>query len=481
MNIEGKVNGASKWSLITELLSKLMTPIVNMVLARLLAPEAFGMVATITMITSFADIFTDAGFQKYLVQKDFENIQELDNNTNVAFWTNFSLSIFIWIFIFIFRHGLATTVGNSGLGNALALAACAIPLTSFSSIQMARFRRDLDFKTLFIAKLLGIFIPLFITVPLAFILKTYWALIIGNLFIQVANAIMLTVRSKWKPCFFYSFDLFKKMLDFSLWTLLEQLLGWANMNIGIFIVGRFLSDYYLGLYKTSMATANQVMAIIVNSFSPVILATLSRLKTDETEYKNMFYTFEERISVVIFPLGVGILVYRDLVTRILLGNQWLEASSFIGLWGLMRSLHIVFGIFSMEVFVSKGKPKFSVLSQVLELLVLLPTLLITAQKGYMILYFSRSMVVIWCIIVELILLRKVTDISPCMIFKQSLFYIFASVLMGTAGYIFISIYKGMVWQILSVLFCIIIYFGILLINKNTRKTVLSLSKMFVKE
>ena len=148
MNISEKVNSASKWSLITELLSKLVSPVMNMILARLLAPEAFGMVATITMVTSFADIFTDAGFQKFLVQGEFKGDNELDKSTNVAFWTNFSISMIAWVLIVTFRHQLAMAVGNQGLGNALAIAACTIPLTSFSSIQMARYRRDFDFRTL---------------------------------------------------------------------------------------------------------------------------------------------------------------------------------------------------------------------------------------------------------------------------------------------------------------------------------------------
>lgn len=471
MNIDEKVNGASKWSLITELLSKLISPIMNMILARILAPEAFGMVATITMITSFADIFTDAGFQKFLVQEEFESSRELDESTNVAFWTNFSLSIFVWLLIGFFRHQLAEAVGNSGLGNALAIAASAIPLTSFSSIQMARYRRDFDFKTLFFAKLLGIFIPIIVTVPLAFILRNFWALVIGNLTIQLANAVLLTARSKWKPSLFYSFRLLREMLGFSLWTLLEQLLGWANLNIGIFVVGRFLSEYYLGIYKTSMATANQVMSIIVNAFSPVILVALSRVKNDKDEFKNLFYKFEERIGLVIIPLGVGIYVFRELLTMILLGNQWTEATSFIGLWGLMRALLIVFGMFSMEVFVSTGKPKFSVLSQTLEMMVLLPVLLITAPKGYGTLYVARSLVVLWSIIVELTLLKAVAGISPLKIFKVCSPYIGAAILMGGTGYFLLSVNSGIVWQIVSVLLCCMVYFGLLLLQPNSRKTI----------
>ena len=69
-NLNRKIGQATKWSSITEILSKLISPIVNIVLARLLAPEAFGIVATITMVISFAEVFTDAGFQKYIIQHE---------------------------------------------------------------------------------------------------------------------------------------------------------------------------------------------------------------------------------------------------------------------------------------------------------------------------------------------------------------------------------------------------------------------------
>lgn len=160
MDISKNVQAASKWSLLTELLSKVMSPLVNMILARLITPEAFGMVATITMVTSFADIFTDAGFQKFLIQKKETSPDDLDRDTNVAFWTNLSLSIVLWGLIFLFRDRLAAGVGSPELGNAIAIAALSLPLTSFSSIQMARYRRDFDFQTLFFARLVGILVQI---------------------------------------------------------------------------------------------------------------------------------------------------------------------------------------------------------------------------------------------------------------------------------------------------------------------------------
>ena len=133
-----KVANATKWSVLAEVTAKIAAPIVNMILARLLAPEAYGVVASITIITSFADIFTDAGFQKYVIQKEYDSIGELNDNSNVAFTANLSLSSIIYLLIFVFRKQLANAVGNPEAANGLAVAALAVLCTSFSSIVIAQ-------------------------------------------------------------------------------------------------------------------------------------------------------------------------------------------------------------------------------------------------------------------------------------------------------------------------------------------------------
>ena len=169
-----QVANATKWSAITEVMGKLVAPVSSMILARLLTPDAFGVVATLNMVIAFAEIFTDAGFQKYLIQQPFKDADDRDKDTNVAFWTNLAMSCLIWGIIAIFAEQLATLVGNPGLGKVLIVACVSIPLAAFSSIQMALFKKDLDFKTLFYRRLVAIIVPLVVTVPLAFITRSYW-------------------------------------------------------------------------------------------------------------------------------------------------------------------------------------------------------------------------------------------------------------------------------------------------------------------
>lgn len=202
-NIDAQVKNATKWSAITEITAKLVTPVTSMVLARLLTPEAYGIIATLSMIIVFAEIFTDAGFQKYIIQHEFKNDEEKDQSINVAFWSNLILSVFLWIVIALFSKPLMRLVGNPGYEIPLIVVCISIPLAAFSSIQMAVYKRDFEYKTLFKIRIIGILVPLFVTMPCAFILRDYWALLIGTIASNLINAFVLTIYSKWKPRLYY--------------------------------------------------------------------------------------------------------------------------------------------------------------------------------------------------------------------------------------------------------------------------------------
>ncbi len=477
--IQAQIVKATKWSSITEIVAKLISPITNMILARLLAPEAFGAIATINMVISFAELFTDAGFQKFLIQHEFKNEDALNESTNVAFWTNFSFSIFIWGIIVCFKDFIAELAGNPDLGIGVAIASVAIVIYSFSSIQMARLKRDFDFKTLFYVRIVAAFLPLVVTVPLAFVLKNYWALIIGALCSQIAQGLILLKFSKWRPKLQYSLVCLKEMFAYSMWTMFESVSIWLTSYMGTFIVGNILNDYYLGLYKTSMSTVNAYMAIITAATTPVLFSALSRLQNDETQFKSIFFKFQRLVALFVMPMGAGIYLYRDLVTRILLGVQWLEAADFIGLWGLMSGITIIFSHYNSEVYRSKGKPKISLLVQVLHLVVLIPILIWAANKGFTILYIARSFVRIQLILVGTIVLWFKFNIKPWEVIRNVLPTILGTSVMVAGALVLNRINKGLVWEFVSIVICILIYFTVIMCMKETRKEVLGLIKKFV--
>lgn len=469
-----KVVKATKWSSITEIVAKLITPITSIILARLLTPEAFGVVTTLTMVITFAEIFTDAGFQKYLIQHEFVDDTDREQSTNVAFWSNLIMSLAIWAIIAVFADPLAAMVGNPGLGHVLIIACVSIPLAAFSSIQMALYKRDLDFKTLFKVRIAGICIPLLVTVPLAFYLRSYWALVIGTIVSNAANAILLTVYSKWKPRFYYSFLKLKDMFSFSAWSVVEAVSIWLTGYVDIFIIGVYLNEYYLGLYKTSMTVVGQIMGLITAATTPILFSSLSRLQTDEQAFQTLFFKFQKLVGLLVIPLGVGIFCYSDLITKILLGNQWLEASSFIGLWGLTSAITIVLSHYSSEVYRAKGRPRLSVLAQVLHIVVLLPAVLIAVKYGFETLSVTRALVRLELIFVNLIIMYIVVKISPWKMFKNISYSILATLIMAVVAFLIKDVFDTLWWQLVSVLICSIVYFIIILGPSSNRQLLHSL-------
>lgn len=474
-SLNNKVVSATKWSAITEIAAKLVAPITTMVLARLLTPDAFGVLVTAQMVISFAEIFTDAGFQKYIVQHEFENEDNKFKSTAVAFGANLIMSLVIWVGICIFANPIARLVGSEGNGIVIAVSCVCLPLAAFSSIQMALFRRDLDFKTLFWVRTIGILIPVIITVPLAFATRSYWSLIIGMVALNFSNALVLTIKSKWKPHWYFSLQCFKEMFSFSMWSMLEAISIWLTSYIDIFIVGTMLSQYYLGMYQISMNTVAQITSIITAATTPVLFSSLSRLQNDRNGFNAMFFKFQKIVGIFVIPIGVGIYIFRDLITLILLGNQWMEASAFIGLWGLTSSITIVLAHYSSEVYRSIGKPKLSVLAQWLHIIVLGPVLLIFINEGFETLCVARSIIRLELILVQLIIMAVVIRMSITKIIANILPSIIASLSMLLI--MLLPTPCNIPMQFLYMFICICIYGGVILLFPEERNICLNLQNI----
>lgn len=470
-NINKQVSNATKWSIFTEIIIKIISPITNMILARLLTPEAFGVVATVTMIVSFTDIFTDAGFQKYIVQHKFLDGDDEDLSICVAFWTNIIISIILWGIIFAFSNQIAISVGNPGLGKVIYIGALILPMTSFSSIQTAIYRKSLNYKGISYARIIVKIVPLVVTVPLALMGLSYWALIIGNIVGELCNAIILTTMSKWKPKFKYSFEKLKTMFLFCGWTLLETISSWLVTNVGIFVIGRLFNQYYLGIYKTGTTMVGQITSLISGATISVLFSALSKLQDDEVEFKNMYYKFLKGIGILVVPLGIGILLYKDVVRSILLGGQWGEADLLIGFWGLILAESVIFNDMSGAIILSKGHPELLFVSNMIQAIIMIPALYISSSYGFKALVIASCIVRVQLPLTQTIIARKVSDIRIVDVIYQLKDYIIASGIMAIIALVMRQFMNTIFLRYLSIIICMIVYAICLCILPESRKEI----------
>jgi PST family polysaccharide transporter len=209
--------------------------------------------------------------------------------------------------------------------------------------------------------------------------------------------------------------------------------------------------------------------------TPVLFSSLSRLQNDDAEFKRLFFRFQKIVGLLVIPLGVGIYCYSDLITAILLGSQWSEASGFIGLWGLTSAITIVLSHYASEVYRAKGLPRLSVLAQWLHIIVLWPVVLIAVKYGFETLYIARSWVRIELILVNLVILYKLVRVSVFQMINNLIPTICASIGMFLVASCLHSIANGIVWQLLSISLCVMSYFVVIWLFPTERK----LLKMFI--
>ena len=466
--MDTKVVAAAKWSLITEVLAKLITPITNIILAHILAPTAFGILATIMMVISFAEMLADAGFQKFLVQYEFESEEDKQKSVSVAFISNIVLAMILWIAIIVWRDDLASLVGNDGLGIPLAVMGTMLPLSAFSSIQMAMYRRSFNFKFLLSIRMITIITPLFVSIPMALAGFDYWALIAGLLAAQLFTAIALCIRQEKLISIYFSYQVFRNMFSFSAWSLAEAFSIWLTAWIDTFIISHFLNAYYLGMYKMPTAIVTTVMAIATSSMAPVLFSALSRHQHNKVEFEKTFFTFQRYMALFLVPLGVGMFVYQDFIVQILLGPQWKLAGIVLGSWALSSSLVTAISYLISEAFRAKGMPNISFLAQMAHLIVLIPVIYICVQYDFTTFVYARSIVRVQMIAVLLYLLAVYVKMNAWNVISNIKTYIITSVIVGVGSYVLLHVYTSMIWTIFWICVSLISYLVVLYLFPTER-------------
>lgn len=478
-SIIDKTINATKWSAISEIIAKCITPVTSMILARILAPEAFGVLSTVMMVIAFAEVFINSGFQKYLIQHSFRTQEEELRYMSVAFWANLGFALFLWGLIASFNQQIAALVGNPGKGHLLTITGVVIPIYSMIGIQTCKLKKELNFKKLFYVRIVSALVPLFVTIPLALIGLDYWALIIGNIMGVVVNSAVLFVLKAFTPQLHFSWYELIEMLSYGVWTLLNGYATWLTSWVDAFLIGRYLSDYYLGLYKNSANLVTSIFTIITGSIAPVLFSSLSKLQDDEAMFKKVFLGIQRAVSILIIPMGVGLALYSTFATDILLGDKWTEASGIIGILSLTSALRQIFVSLNGDVFRARGYFKTPLFLELLDLIVNVPLCYFALQRDFWTFVYVRACLRLFLIIPETFFLWKRCNIAPIDVARNVWKYFFASGIMSGCAILLQRFGASMIWSCISIALCACVYGAVLCAFPQERKELLGYGRNMI--
>jgi PST family polysaccharide transporter len=444
-----------------ELAGKLITPFTNMALARLLAPDQFGVITTVTLITSLAQMMTDIGFSSYVFQHVFKDKQELKKTADTAFTYNLILTVVIYLFLVIFAEPIAAMTGSPGLGPVVTISGLSVLFGAFQSIQIAIIQRNIDFKTPFIIRIVSTVLNPAIAIPLALLLKNYWALTISYQAATLVSAVIYFIRCDWKPRLNFGRTWLKPMLSFSAWSFLVRIIIWASANADIFIIGLYMSDYYLGLYNRGINTGLQILSIFAMPMASLYTAAVTRLNTNLDHMFSAVLKFQRLASFILIPMSVGIFIYSTFVTRIFLSWERLEAAPLLAVNALYGTLNTLVNRPASDVLYGRGHLAISAIISGVGLVTTAVTLLIFAPMGFLPTCYAITAVRSVTCLLPIAVTRVKFKFSVSKQLRQMIPALISSVVMAAAAYLLRSAGGEDWWSFVSIGICAVVYFAVL--------------------
>ena len=354
--------------------AKLLGLFSTIIIARLLMPEDFGIIAIAMLAVMLIDILSNSGAQQYIVQKT--EVSSADVNT--AWTLNLLLKSALVLITFFLAPLVSIFYEDSRLTNVLIAMSLTAPIMALSSpdlllkIRMQKY--EYLAKIMILTKIVGITV----TITMAIIYKSYWALIIGQIVSTIARCALSYIFLPYVPRF--TLEKFSEQWSFSKWMMLKEVLGYLRSQSDMLIVGKFYSlnsmgGYHIAKYISSMPTTQ----LLQPALAP-LLATFAKNKNDKAQLLHQADVVMITLTVLVVPISIYLYVFSEQIVSLLLGDQWMSYHQLFGLMALLTISNEVVRVPS-TIMTAKGKVKFLFFYDVLSFLMILGVLIILKESA----------------------------------------------------------------------------------------------------
>lgn len=316
----GKVASGTAWSLVEKFSVQGIQFVLSLVIARLLLPSDYGLIAMLTVFINISQVFVDAGFSRALIQKQ----DRTDKDFSTVFYFNIVISCLIYVVLFLSSHAIASFYHEPQLETILKFTALNIVITSFSAIQNTILLINIDFKRSAKITVTSVIISGSVALWLAYHGYGVWTLVFQTLTGSAITAILLWASSKWKPLFVFSWQSFKEMFGFGSKLLISSLITAIYNNLYSLVIGRMLNSKSLGLYNRASTMAYIFPTNLNVTFSRVTFTAECEIQDQEELLQQKHIQYIRMVSYVVFPVQIGICVSADPIVRLLLTDKWAE-------------------------------------------------------------------------------------------------------------------------------------------------------------
>jgi O-antigen/teichoic acid export membrane protein len=293
------------------------------VLARLISPEGYGIVAMVSAVTAFAMLFQDLGISAAAIQA-----RELTHRqVSTLFWLNVAVGTFLTLAVAASAPLVVWFYDEPAVFGATIATSFIFVIGSLGNQHSVLLRRAMRFKAVTLARIVSAVTTAVVSIGFAMAGYGYWSLILGSLLATAASTTMLWVGSGWVPGWPSRHAGIRRLVRFGANVTGFQVVNYFPQNLDNILIGRVWGSVVLGLYSRAYTLLLMPIVNIEQPLATVAMPALSRLQHNREQYRRYYKRFLSIVAVATMPLVAFMYVCSDAVVHLLLGPRWAETSA----------------------------------------------------------------------------------------------------------------------------------------------------------
>jgi teichuronic acid exporter len=333
-NLKNQVILSLIWKLLERAGTQGIQFILQIILARLLQPNDFGLIVLVTIFITLANVFVQSGLNTALIQK--KNTNDLDYSS--VFYFNIIVACILYFVIYMFAPLIANYFSEPRLITLLRILSITLFIGAFNSIQNAIIAIRMQFKLLLVSSLISIFISGTIGIVMAYLGFGVWSLAIQQIINSFLVTFILYLTLRWRPKLIFSLERLRVLFK-SGWKILGASLAEAfYTDLRSLIISKMFSADMLGFYSRGKQFPAIIVTNINGSILSVMLPTFSSQQDNIQKLKELLRRSISSSSFIIFPIMIGLAVIAEPLIYLLLTEKWLPAVPFLQIYCLIFAL-----------------------------------------------------------------------------------------------------------------------------------------------
>lgn len=292
--------------------------LIQIILARLLLPEHFGLIGIVLIFVALSNSLVDSGFTQALIRE--RKPTQVDYST--VFHFNLAMSLVLYGCIYLTAPAIGAFFGEEQLTLFIRVMAISIIIKSFELVPRAILSKEIDFKTQATVNVIASLFSGLIAIFMAFSGFGIWSLIVRLLVMNASQSILFFVMKKWLPSWTFSFRSFRRLYHFGWKLLVSGLIDTLGQNLFAVLIGRNYSAGQLGYYMNASKFSDVVTQSLTAAIQRVTYPVLSRIQDEDERLKDNYRTLVKLSAFLIFPMMLGLAAIAEPMVRIVFGSQW---------------------------------------------------------------------------------------------------------------------------------------------------------------